>query len=267
MSIIGKIIKIFAIVFAICLIAGIILGITNVVDGIEYFTNDNNEENNTVINSNVGDNKLNLDIELAYSSLKIVTGEEYKIESNNEELKISEDENTIFIKDKKKLFNTKNRSVTIYLPDDREFNNINIEAGAGKIEIERLKGNNISFDLGAGLTVIDELYISNSADINTGAGSFTIKRGNINNLDLDMGVGDTLINSILKGNNKINSGIGKLEINLLDSIDNYTFDIDKGIGEIRINNKEVIDNYDNGTGQNKIYIDGGIGKVNITTVN
>ena len=259
MSIIGKIIKIFAIVFAICLIAGIILGITNVVDGIEYFTNDNNEENNTVINSNVGDNKLNLDIELAYSSLKIVTGEEYKIESNNEELKISEDENTIFIKDKKKLFNTKNRSVTIYLPDDREFNNINIEAGAGKIEI--LKGNNISFDLGAGLTVIDELYISNSADINAGAGSFTIKRGNINNLDLDMGVGDTLINSILKGNNKINSGIGKLEINLLDSIDNYTFDIDKGIGEIRINNK------DNGTGQNKIYIDGGIGKVNITTVN
>ncbi len=267
MSTIEKITKYFAIVLAIFLIAGIITGIMNVFNVASMITSDSKNEENTIINSNVGENKLNLEIDIPYSNLKIVTGNEYRIESNNKDLIINEDDKAIYIKDNKKLFRNKSNNITIYLPKDKEFNNIDIESGAGKVEIERLIANNLSFDLGAGVTTISELVINNSANIDTGAGSFTINGGSINNLDLDMGVGDATINSVLMGNNKINSAIGRLNINLLDSIDNYTFNFNKGIGEIRVNNKEIIDDYNKGNGQNNIYIDGGIGKINITTVN
>lgn len=94
-------------------------------------------------------------------------------------------------------------------------------------------------------------------------GKVTLSDTEFNDLDLDIGIGQFLITTKLTGNNKINAGIGNLDINLIDSIENYSIDVDKGIGSININGKNVSDNTKYGNGANHIEVDGGIGSINI----
>ena len=90
-----------------------------------------------------------------------------------------------------------------------------------------------------------------------------IDNGNINNLDLDMGVGDVNISGILTGNNKIDTGIGALNLNLSNSSNNYTFKVEKGIGKVLIDNTKVEDNEVIGSGSNYIVLNGGIGDIKV----
>lgn len=268
MNKIQKTIKYIAIALGIYLVISIFIMLLSFVNGITNFTElfDKKDENNNSVTHNLNNNTMNLDIDILYSNLKIVNGEEFKLETNNKDLKITENNNTLYIKDKKHLFKNRNYDITIYLPVDANLDNINIDAGAGKLEIDTLKTNNLKLDLGAGLVNINSLIVNNSTDINTGAGSLKIASGRLNNLDLDMGVGEVTINTILSGNNKIDAGVGKLSINLLDSINNYMLDIDKGIGSINLNSEKLSSGI-YGNGLNKIKIDGGVGSIKITTVN
>ena len=128
------------------------------------------------------------------------------------------------------------------------------------MNIESINANKFNLDLGAGVTVIDNIIVD-SADIDSGAGKFIIKFGKINNLDFDMGAGTAEITSIITGNNEINSGVGNLKLNLIDNIENYKIKINKGIGKVEMDNKEVSDNKIVGTGLNFINISGGIGTI------
>lgn len=51
--------------------------------------------------------------------------------------------------------------------------------GAGTLNIENMNTRKLALDLGAGSTLIKDIY-SDNTNINTGAGSFTIVNGNIN---------------------------------------------------------------------------------------
>ena len=88
----------------------------------------------------------------------------------------------------------------------------------------------------------------------------------LNDAKLDLGIGEIDINSNITGNSQIDCGIGSVKLNLPGNKDEYTFDVSKGIGSITINQYgEVGDKSKLGNGQNYIKIDGGIGKISITT--
>ena len=78
-----------------------------------------------------------------------------------------------------------------------------------------------------------------------------------------MGVGKSTITANITGNSKIDSGVGSLNLNILDSKDNYKLKLSKGIGTIKVNNEEVKDNETFGNGFHTLTIDGGVGEINI----
>lgn len=157
--------------------------------------------------------------------------------------------------------NNKKDELTIYIPSNIVLNKIDIDMGAGTLNIENMNTRKLALDLGAGSTLIKDIY-SDNTNINTGAGSFTIVNGNINDLDLDVGVGKTNITSKITGNSTIDIGIGSLSLNLIGN--NYTFKVNKGIGKVLIDNKEVSDNEVLGMGSNTIKLNGGIGDTTVT---
>ena len=87
----------------------------------------------------------------------------------------------------------------------------------------------------------------------------------VNNLNLNVGVGNCNISAILKGNSVIEAGVGQLNIDLLDSIDNYKIKLTKGIGDITINDTKITDNNTFGNGNKNISLVGGIGPISITS--
>ena len=159
------------------------------------------------------------------------------------------------------VFKNDARKLIVYIPENIVFELVNIEAGAGEIKIEDLETKKLSFEIGAGKVEIAKLNVLEEAKIDGGAGKVEILSGNINNLKLNVDVGEFILNDTLTGNNDIEAGIGKLEIDLKDELENYEIKVNKGIGSITIDGKEVSDNTKYGDGKTSIKVDGGIGSI------
>ena len=226
------------------------------------FSKDNVIEENTSILWNQSTKNIKyLDIDVNSSNLVIKPGNSFIIETNNKRIKYKVDNNELKIKeDDYHLTNSKLKSELIITIPDTNLNEIDINTGAGNLNIDSINTEKLDIDLGTGTTLINNLY-SKRADIDTGAGTFTINNGSINDLDLDIGVGEVKITSNITGNSSISSGAGKLSLNLLNTFDNYRFEVNKGIGKVIINDTEVEDNSTLGNGTNTIKLDGGIGEI------
>lgn len=280
-----KVIKYLAIAFAIFLSVNIIGGIiTAIFFGLSIFgvtlgLQDAKIENNVVSKSKEElaiiqnyEDIDNLKIEIGYSKLTIKEGTELKIEAvnSNKTLETRKSGKTLTIKDNKvwTWFNQSEQTeIIVTVPKDILFDKVKIEAGSGELDISNLQTKNLDFDVGAGNVIISNMLVENKADIDGGAGKVVIKDSSLNTLDLDVGVGEFQIqNSILQGNSDIDAGIGKLEINLKGNANDYEILPKRGLGSFTIGNNEIEDNKTYGEGQNKIRIDAGVGKVDISFI-
>lgn len=198
------------------------------------------------------------------TNLTIKTGANFKIETNNPQIACKQNSNQLVIKEKHKWFSTKNgNDLIIYIPKEMMFETVEIDTGAGNVTIEKLETKKISFDIGAGEVKMKHLNVTEEAKIDSGAGKVEILSSSIKNLDLDVGVGKFILNAKLSGKNDIDAGVGELDINLTDGIENYTIRANKGIGSISLAGKEVSENIKYGEGDTYIEIEGGIGAIDI----
>lgn len=265
-----KIIKYLAIFFAISLIVSIFYSITIGVTSFFYiFGNDSEKSDiNGKFSYTYERSEISyIDIDLKASSTEIKQGDTLKVEADNKNITFRKRGNKLYISEKDyHLFRHKNykRNVIIYLPKDYIYEEISIDSGFGKINVDSLSTNKLFLDLGAGEVVIDELNVLDEAEIEGGAGKITINNGTINNLDLDMGVGKLELSSKLTGNSKVDAGVGETVINLIGKMEDYKIKIDKGIGEAKLNNNNIESSKFYGNGNNELIIDGGIGKIDIT---
>lgn len=280
-----KVIKYLAIALAIFLIVniiGAILSIIGIIGGIAFFTNTITDVKEEIVQESpeylkqpevIADNIniediVKFEIEVKYSNLEIKKGD-FKVESNDTNVKCTQKGNELIVKETGNnwLRNKEGNKVIIYIPENKEFNEIEIDTGAGNIEIESLNTKDLSFSIGAGKVEINNLKVTNEAEIDGGAGKVDILSGEICNLNLDMGIGEFNICTKLLGNNDIEQGMGKLTIKLTDSQENYTIRTRKGMGSITIDGKEAQNNSIYGNGQNILNIEGGMGAIEITTNN
>lgn len=265
-----KIIKYLAIAFAMFLvftiissILGGIYGLAGVL-GLKKNTNTENVEIGTKQSEQIQELTTYLDIDINYSNLTIKTGEDFVVQSSNNDIEYAQEGNKFKVKEKGyiKFSETAIGDVVIHIPKELVFETVDIDTGAGTVDIETLRTDNLILNLGAGETTIKNI-ISNKTKIDTGAGKLRIKSGNINDLDFDMGVGETDITAKLTGTNKIDTGIGNLKLQLLGDKQDYKFNISKGIGEVKIEDKSIIEDQTIGDGKNNIIISGGVGQIKV----
>lgn len=270
MSIVQKVIKYLAIAFAIALIVGIITTIVRVVSSLPLTLKigKNNSDSNNVIETSSdfeNENVAFLDIDIAYSNLTIRKGEYLKVESSDKDIQCKQDEQKIIIKERNSNWfnNTKKEELIVYVPENLQFDKVNINTGVGKVNIEILNTKVLKMDLGAGETSIQNINITESAKIDTGAGKVNIKEAKIHDLRCDLGIGATEISAKLLGNTRIGTGVGSLKLDVLGKKEEYETKINKGLGNVTIDEEKISDNEVVGNGENKIDIDGGVGEIKI----
>lgn len=251
--------KYFLIFLILILIILIVYSLFHIANKIKKENNINSNFTNINISSNIN----SFDIDLDSTTLIIEKGNNFNVSTNNKYITYKDENGKIKIDENDHFsFNT-NYVLKIIIPENYTFNSLEIESDAGVIDINSVKANLISLELNSGELTINKIEVYSKLKINGGAGSINILSSNINNLDLNMGVGNCNLNVYLKGFNKISAGVGQLNIDLFDSINNYTFKLFKGIGDIDINNEKIKDNYVYGNGNTIIEIEGGIGPINI----
>ena len=271
-----KIIKYLATAFAIFLIITIISGILTggyaLLNGIGLI-NSNKDiiiEDLKTISSNVTEVST-LKIDLAYTNLYIKTGEKFEVQTNNAKITFENNNGSVKIKEENgDWLNSKNieSNLIVYIPENMlEIDEINIDAGAGKINIEKLNTKGLELELGAGEVYIENLAVSVKTKIDGGVGKTELKQCELNNLKAELGMGEFKFSGKLTGNSEIDSGIGATNIDLIGEKENYTINASKGLGNITLDGQKIEADRNYGTGENYLYIDGGIGEIKIDFIN
>ena len=156
-------------------------------------------------------------------------------------------------------------SITIYLPEDVELEETDIQVGAGIVDVTGLIAKNVEFNFGAGNVNMQNITVKNNAKIECGAGQVIIKNSELANANIEAGVGKLVYSGDLTGNTQIDCGVGDVELELTGDAEKYAIHTEKGIGDIKINDSSVANDSTIGNGENKIDIEGGIGNVDIKT--
>ncbi len=268
MSGLQRTIKYLAIAFAIFLTFSIISGIMYGISFIgNLFDDDKNSVTEKLTDLEIDNNTLLLDIDVSSSNIIIKKGDTFKAETNNKYINSKQDNNKLYITEKKhNLVYDNDNELIIYIPDDFIFDGVVIDAGAGKVNIEALSTKQLYLNLGAGKVDINNLNVLENAKIEGGAGDLSITATDIHNLDLNMGIGKLSLISKLTGNNEIDCGVGEMNLSLIGTLEDYQISLDKGVGNATIDGSNMKDNNTYGTGINKIDIDGGIGSIKIRTI-
>ena len=276
-----KIIKYAAIAFglylAISIIGGIIAIIVSIFTGffgISYLTDSFNDAINSDDSSieRIDENqeveefsKMKLDISASNLTIKL-EGNSYKVETYQipKNTKIESKDGILEIKSNKKLNKSDSKSsITIYLPEDVELEEADIQVGAGIVDIAGLIAQNVEFNFGAGNVNMQNITVKNNAKIECGAGQVIIKNSELANANIEAGVGKLVYSGDLTGNTQIDCGVGDVELELTGDAEKYAIHTEKGIGDIKINDSSVANDSTIGNGENKIDIEGGVGNIDI----
>lgn len=270
-----KIIKYLAIAFALFLVISIfsiIFGLSREI--ISSINNDKKEskllEEYTTISNNVN-NIESFKIDIFNDDIEIKEGEKFEVKTNDPDVKFYHENSKVKIRSDKTfswhLSNSSRGTIIIYLPNEFNISELDLNLGAGKIDIDKIFVETLLMDLGAGTMTAKEINVYEKATINGGAGNININSGTINNLNLKLGAGNASIQSDLTGSNTLTTGVGKLNLGLSRSKDNYRFDINKGLGNIILNDFDVSEDTLIGDGETKIKINGAVGNIIINTSN
>lgn len=258
-----KIIKYGAIAFAIALIIGIFNFFTSAILELTFFFDGDSSLTKSMIETRVESTINKIEINLKATSIEIKEGSEFLVSTNNKKIEITENDNCLTIKETGQKY-SKNAKLIIYLPTGNSLTNLSLDGGAGQVSLNDITTDHLKLQLGAGNSEINNLTVKNSSSIEGGAGNLSIYRGRIKNLDLDLGVGNVTIEAELLGQNKIEAGIGNLNVNLLGKKDNYQIKATKGIGKITINDASVKADTTFGNGDNYLNLNGGIGNITVS---
>lgn len=258
----NRIIKTFAFILAAIVIISMLGGIYALCITVFDLFQSNQIENQIQYDSLMS----SLDIDLKTANLEIKLGDKLLVSTTNKYVTTYQNDNNIVIQEKKhSLLSKDNNKVIITVPNNFLLDIVEIDITSGSIKIDKLETKRLNLDLGSGTTKINNLLVTDKTKIDCGSGKFLLNNGNLSNLNLDTGLGDTILNAKIIGNSNIETDIGKLELNLIGSINDYELTIDKGVGSIKLNNESLKDKSVVGTGNNYLLIEGGIGLTSITT--
>ena len=258
-----RIVKYLAVAFAVFLIVSIISGICGAIALLTGLTGKSTA--GSMEHYPVSGDIESLDMEISAAQVKIVSGDRFAVESNHKYLKVRLDGGKLKIDEEKVMFGASPEGVTVVLtvPKGFVFEDVDIETGAGKVEIDTLSANTLSMELGAGSTQIGCLNAATKGKISTGAGMLVVRDGKLHNLSMEIGTGRLELTGCLTGKNKLDFGLGEAELTLLGSREDYQIKFEKGIGSGTLDGNEMSGGSVYGGGENRLDIDGGIGALRI----
>lgn len=230
-----KIIKYCALALAIFLIFIIVTTITNVgyniLEKTDLINNSNSKllKNNIVISNNESEIR-EIDIDIKSSNIILKTAKNFKVETNNKDIKYSYEDGKVLIKqnnvNKWYLNKNNNSKLIFYIPSEISLEKINLNNNVGDVKIDFEK---------------------------------------ISNLNIDLDVGDIFVKSMLGGKNIIKSNIGDINLELSLKQEDYKFEFDKDIGEVKLNNNKIKRDTITGDRNNNLKIKTNIGDIKINT--
>lgn len=123
-------------------------------------------------------------------------------------------------------------SITLYVPEDFEFESVEMELGAGVMEFSNLRAlDEISLEVGAGQIVIDKVK-SPSLELEIGAGEIQLKGMEAGKLSAEIGMGNFTAKGSASEDVDIKCSMGNVDLKLSGSEQSFNYSIECAMGNV-----------------------------------
>lgn len=268
MRIITGVIKAFAIALAAMIILALFTGVCTGFSVMGWIFGEDAGSSQNWTSEDYKKDVTELEISVKATSLKIRQSkdeETVRVETNNEYVSSWTDQNGLHVIEKSHgVFGLGGTGeVVIYVREGYVFDEVEVSVGAGTLEVANLETKKLKLDLGAGKSEIRKLKVYDEVKIDGGAGSLSIENGEAKDARISIGAGKADLKLKLEGENKIECGVGKLDLELLWQKDGYRLEIDKGLGSVKLDGQNMSDGDRMGDGKVRVDIKSGVGAVDI----
>lgn len=125
--------------------------------------------------------------------------------------------------------------ITMVIPSGMKFEEIDVEVGAGVMEISGLHAREMDAVIGAG-----ELYVNGmeAAEFSAEVGVGRIEAADVNagDVSITVSVGEGIYEGSASGNIDVECAMGNLELSLREREDTFNYEIECGVGTLEIGN-------------------------------
>lgn len=134
----------------------------------------------------------------------------------------------------------KGGEVTVTLPSEKQFEDVEISFAAAEIDLSKLSAKNLELEGGAGAATIDTLLVTEDLELAIGAGQLIVKSGEISGEhSISCGAGEMDLNlQKLEGDMDVSCGMGEINLTLPGAKQDYTFNNSAVMGSVEIEDKE-----------------------------
>ena len=216
----------------ILLISGTILGGFSQLKST-YFDSINISNNNEY--EFTGINDFEIEVDASKVIIQEYDGSIIKVSSNSA-TKIINENNTLIIEDNFNIFNL-NKKITIYIPINYQFNNVDINIDASDFEAENIYATDI--------------------EVSIDAGNFGDKKITSTNLNVEVDAGKATIDLLDCQNSYFDCDVGDIEAMMVGNEVDYSYDVSCDLGSVRIGNYKtdgLSDDYSFSGGMKKISV-------------
>lgn len=268
------------------------MAIVRTADGMKIY------DNKDFVNENKELDKFdNIDINLDYADVELVSSDKYGIElahnKNFGNIIYEVKNNTLSVKNEVKIGininfdffgSAKKTKVKVLVPSNEILENITVNSKAGDINISNIKGNNLVSNCDFGNVKINEVNI-NKIESTAKSGDIEFNKVNTKGIiiendfgdfeaenivceasDISVKSGEIKLNGAIKGENKISNDFGDIEINTTLADNEYSYKVDVDFGDVKIDGTDVKGNVSNTnkSAKNKIDITCASGDVKVS---
>lgn len=145
-------------------------------------------------------------------------------------------------------FDWGNNQITLYVPRNKGYQDVELNIGAGSVDIIKLKADRIISEVGAGELAVTD-FTANELSVSVGVGHAEFSEAHVKDLKMDIGVGESNFYGKVDGDMDISSNIGSTQLELDQAENDFNYDVYCGVGNV-----EIARYYYNGLGASK-YID------------
>lgn len=206
-------------------------------------------------------------------NVKVSDGQEISVKisgNTKDQVVVKQDGDTLEIIDKRKNENKmKACKINLTVPRDFKFENVEIELGAGEVDVERLEAKKLELISGAGDILMQELIVHQEANVSLGAGKVVVEEATLGDTSIASGAGEASIEKCtLTGDLDMAAGVGDVVLKLTGDENDYNYNLNCGMGELKLFDKKYsslgkeleIDN----DAKYTVSLSGGMGNVKIS---
>ncbi len=123
--------------------------------------------------------------------------------------------------------------IILYIPTDYSFEKVDVELGAGLLEMDMVVADKVDLEVGAGQIIMDFLQ-ANICNIEVGMGELLVEDMQVAKVNAEVGMGHLMLGGTVLENLNGECAMGAMELNLSGKEEEFDYTIEAALGNVSI---------------------------------